>query len=105
MITMLEQNQLGMRAMKSAWMNIIASALTVLSIVSLGACQPDSRQRPTASAAASVYDRVMQSGTMRCGYVIDPPGCRMDPNTKKLSGIGIETIELLGKNLNLKVEW
>lgn len=54
----------------------------------------------------SVYDRVMQRGKIRCGYVIDgPAGCLKDPNTGKLSGIGIEVLELAAKNLGLKIEW
>lgn len=57
------------------------------------------------SQAESVYDRVMRSGKIRCGYTIDPPGCLKEPNSGKLSGIGIETIELVGKNLGLAVEW
>jgi ABC-type amino acid transport substrate-binding protein len=52
-----------------------------------------------------LYDRVVSSGKLRCGYTIDPPGCLKNPNTGQLSGIGIETIELLGKHLGLQVEW
>ncbi len=54
---------------------------------------------------STVYDRVIKSGTIRCAYVIYKPGCIKDPNTGKLSGIGIEVLELLAKNLGLKVEW
>ncbi len=53
----------------------------------------------------SLYDRVIQSGKIRCGYIIYPPGCVKDPNTGKISGIGVEAIELVAKKLALKVEW
>ena len=53
----------------------------------------------------SLYDRVIQSGKIRCAYVIDPPGCVKDPNTGKLSGIGVEAIELIGRKLGLTIEW
>ncbi len=53
----------------------------------------------------SLYDHVMNQGKIRCGYVVYNPGCLKDPNTGKLSGIGIETIEMVAKNLGLKVEW
>ena len=53
----------------------------------------------------SVYDRVMQSGKIRCGYLVWPPQCIKDPNTKKLSGIGIEALELVAKKLGLSIEW
>ena len=53
----------------------------------------------------SVYDRVMKSGTIRCGYTIYPPYCMKDPNTGKLSGISIDILEVAGKNLGLKIDW
>lgn len=80
-------------------------SIAILVALFLSACQPISRPHSTDLGSVSVYERVMQSGKIRCGYIIDPPGCRKDPNTKKLSGIGVETIELLGKNLGLKIEW
>jgi ABC-type amino acid transport substrate-binding protein len=57
------------------------------------------------STPDTVYNRVMKAGKIRCGYVIYSPGCSKDPNTGKLSGIGIETLEMAAKNLGLKVEW
>ncbi len=59
----------------------------------------------TVKSEQSVYDRVMQSGKIRCGYVVYTPGCLKDPNTGKLSGVGIDTLEMVAKNLGLKVEW
>lgn len=56
-------------------------------------------------SATSVYDRVMRSGTIRCGYSLYNPGCLKDPTTGKMSGIGVDTLELLAKNLGLKIEW
>jgi len=53
----------------------------------------------------SVYERVMRRGTIRCGYSLYNPGCIKDPQTGKLSGIGIDTFELVAKNLGLNVEW
>lgn len=54
---------------------------------------------------SSVYDRVMKSGKLRCGYALYKPGCMKDPNTGKLSGIGIEALELVAKNLGLEIEF
>jgi len=53
----------------------------------------------------SLYDRVIQSGKIRCAYLIYPPGCSKDPNTGKISGIGVEAVELVAKKLGLQVEW
>lgn len=56
-------------------------------------------------ATASVYDRVTGSGKLRCAYALYNPGCMKDPNTGKLSGIGIEALELVAGNLGLAIEW
>lgn len=53
----------------------------------------------------SAYDRVMRSGTLRCAYFVVPPEFIKDPNTGKLSGIGYEVTEAVGRLLGLKIEW
>ncbi len=59
----------------------------------------------TSNRKHSTYDRVMQSGKIRCGYLIWPPECIKDPNTGKLSGIGVEAIEIVAKKLGFTIEW
>ncbi len=80
-------------------------AVAVASVVVLGACNSASNSKSAALPTTSVYQRVMSAGTIRCGYLIDRPGCLKDPNTKQLSGIGIETLKLVGRNLGLKVDF
>jgi ABC-type amino acid transport substrate-binding protein len=53
----------------------------------------------------SVYDRVMRTGTIRCGYTIYPPDTIKDPNTDKLSGIFVDTMQKAADALHLKLEW
>jgi polar amino acid transport system substrate-binding protein len=77
----------------------ISSASLLLSSCSIAP------KNTTDQGKQSLYDRVIQSGKIRCGYVIDPPGCIKDPNTGKLSGIGIEAVELIGKKLGLVIDW
>jgi ABC-type amino acid transport substrate-binding protein len=81
----------------------LLSALLLTITLTITACSESSIH--ATSATDSVYDRVMQQGKIRCGYVVYSPGCLKDPNSGKLSGIGIDTIEMVGKNLGLKVEW
>lgn len=57
------------------------------------------------SKRVSLYDRVMQTGTIRCGYVLYQPFSIKDPNTGKLSGVGNDALELVAKNLGLKIEY
>ncbi len=81
----------------------LSAVAIVLLTLSVQSCSTTGRT--SAAKADSLYDKVMAEGTIRCGYVIYNPGCLKDPNTGKLSGIGIETIEQVAKNLGLKVEW
>jgi len=53
----------------------------------------------------TVYDRVMRTGTIRCGYVIYPPNTMKEPNTGKIYGISPDIVEELASGLGLKVEW
>lgn len=53
----------------------------------------------------SAFDRVMRTGTIRCGYAPAPPLLMKDPNSGALSGIGHDVIEASAKALSLKVEW
>jgi ABC-type amino acid transport substrate-binding protein len=53
----------------------------------------------------SVYDRVLRTGTIRCGYGMWDIHLKKDPNTGKFSGIFYDYMEALGKALNLKIEW
>jgi len=53
----------------------------------------------------SLYDRVLRSGKIRAAYAVYPPFCMKDPNTGKMSGIGVEALELIAKKLGLTVEY
>jgi polar amino acid transport system substrate-binding protein len=75
-----------------------------LTVSFLGACS-NAATGVVNNSRSSTYDRVMQSGKIRCGYLIWPPACIKDPNTGKLSGIGIDAFELVAKKLGLTIEW
>ncbi len=55
--------------------------------------------------AGKAYHEIVNSSTIRCGFVSNPPACIVDPKTKKLSGIFVEAIERAAEKLNLKVLW
>lgn len=57
------------------------------------------------AAKQSVYDHVINSGVLRCGYFPEAPFTIIDPNTGKKSGIAIELAEKVADELNLKIEW
>ncbi|MCB1556628.1 MAG: amino acid ABC transporter substrate-binding protein [Alphaproteobacteria bacterium] len=53
----------------------------------------------------SVYDRVMRTGTIRCGYGQNPPYTVVDLNTGKVTGIHAEIMDAIGESLSLEIEW
>jgi ABC-type amino acid transport substrate-binding protein len=53
----------------------------------------------------SAYDRVMQTGELRCGYFSWKPSFIKDPNTGAMSGIFHDYMEEMGKALKLKIVW
>ncbi|MBM3602594.1 MAG: transporter substrate-binding domain-containing protein, partial [Alphaproteobacteria bacterium] len=53
----------------------------------------------------TAYERVMRTGVLRCGYYVFSPITIRDPNTGKLSGLGVDIIESIAKSASLKVEW
>ncbi len=56
-------------------------------------------------AAHAVYDRVMRTGVLRCGYTPWPGLLDVDPNTKKLSGVFVDYMSELANSMQLKIEW
>ena len=58
-----------------------------------------------AAEKETAYDRVVRTGTIRCGYGISPPNLVQDPNTKQLSGLDYDVWQEIGKSLGLKVEF
>lgn len=56
------------------------------------------------SKTESTYKRVMESGIIKAGYTIYPPGCFKD-ESGKLKGVFVETLEKAAQSLDLKVEW
>ncbi len=63
--------------------------------------------RPSAqtSTEESVYQRVQQSGTIRCGYIVFAPYLFKDANTGQMSGISYDFVTALAEELGLKVDW
>jgi ABC-type amino acid transport substrate-binding protein len=53
----------------------------------------------------SAYDRVMRTGTLRCGYVFWPRFFVKDLTTGAYSGLYYDIIEEMGRELSLKIEW
>ncbi len=53
----------------------------------------------------SAYQRVISTGTLRCGYTPYSVGFMKDPNTGMMSGIYYDIVNRLASNLSLKTVW
>lgn len=61
--------------------------------------------QPTASKTESAYERVIRTGTLRCGYSPWPPFFSLDPNTGVLSGLNVDLSGSVMKLLGLKIDY
>lgn len=85
--------------------NLFTSAIVALIIVVAAHFLFSSGSTTQTPNQETVYDRVMQTGTIRCGYNSEPPFLVIDPNTRKLSGASVDIVEEMGKLLGFKIEW
>lgn len=60
---------------------------------------------PAIAQDGKTYDRVIKSGTIRCGYAIWKPILYKDANTGALGGLVYDLVEDMAHRLDLKVEW
>jgi len=58
-----------------------------------------------ATEKQSVFDHVMQTKALRCGYVVVAPLLIKDSKTGELSGPIYDIVMSIGKTLNLKIDW
>jgi polar amino acid transport system substrate-binding protein len=61
--------------------------------------------KKTGIQTASTYQRVLERGSIRCGYVMFPPYMMKDPNSGKLSGVSYDLMNAVGEKLQLKIDW
>jgi len=78
---------------------MITVLLSVLVNYGLIPHQTSTRQNET------VFQHVMRTGTIRCGYTSWYPVLVKDPNSGKMSGTFYDYTNALGKSLSLKIEW
>ncbi len=53
----------------------------------------------------TAFDRVIRTGTLKCGYATWPPSIVKDPNTGEMSGYSYDVMNAVGEKLGLEVEW
>ena len=87
--------------MRSVILVVLSVILSVVVMSFVGHGMGDKKS----SAVESTYDRVMRTGTLRCGYINYPPHFQIDPATGQKSGISYDIANEMGRLLNLKIEW
>src|SRR6516162_1977062 len=81
---------------------IVPVILTVLAASLLSSCGSSSSIQSLRKE--SLYDRVIRTGRIRCAYFLYPPYSIKDPSSGKITGVGMDALELAAKKLGLKVE-
>ncbi len=74
-------------------------AATALGVNVMGSHSVERAKKETA------FERVVRTGTIRCGYALWDPQMIKDPNTGNLSGYDYDVINEMGSVLGLKVDW
>jgi polar amino acid transport system substrate-binding protein len=82
----------------------IALCAIVSVAVSFSLANPNTGHLKTTNTL-NVYERVINSGILHCGYFEEAPFTMIDPNTGKKSGIAVELAEKIASELGLKLEW
>jgi len=79
--------------------------LVLLSLI-IVSCNPSVKDKETIETKQeNVLERVLRTKKIRAAYTIYPPGCMKDKNTGKLYGIFVETLEKIGKELDIEIDW
>ncbi|MCX7176039.1 MAG: ABC transporter substrate-binding protein [Proteobacteria bacterium] len=85
---------------------VIVSALVALIVSAVvGFGLPAKSTEGAGAPTASVRDQITQTGKIRVGYVNVSVGFNVDPTTKAKSGIFVDVLEEMAKNMGLKVEY
>ncbi|MBK5275586.1 MAG: amino acid ABC transporter substrate-binding protein [Desulfuromonadales bacterium] len=80
----------------------VSALVAVVVSVLVGIGLPSKSAKPGVS---SVSDQITQAGKIRVGYTNVSVGFNVDPKTKQKSGIFVDVIEEMAKNMGLKVEY
>lgn len=86
--------------MKHFLLTILISLATAYGVV-----QVFQHARPAGVEKETAFERVVKTGTLRCGYGIWKPGLSKDPQTGALGGIFYDYLEAIGQHAGLKIEW
>ncbi len=83
---------------------VISLIVALLALVA-GFVRPGGNAGTEIAKKETVFERVMRTHTIRCGYAVWNPVLYKDVETDKVRGIAHDVMEALGKKLDLRIEW
>jgi polar amino acid transport system substrate-binding protein len=90
--------------MKTVLIAIITSIVTALLVLQFSGTGRQVVQ--SESKMNRAYERVMKNRVLRCAYAMWPPQTFLkDPNTGKFTGFVPDYLEVMARNLNIKIEY
>ena len=82
-----------------------SAAVAIPTAFATARVMPSEKASGKSEKQETVFDRVMRTKTLRCGYVDYQPAVMKDLNTGKLYGFAYDIVNRLGENLGFKVDW
>ena len=76
----------------------------VVAVLLFAVARPAGREG-AATKQETAFERVLRTGTLRCGYGTWQPGVYKDLQSGKMQGLFVDLIEAMGKLNGLKIEW
>src|SRR5215218_8385528 len=84
----------------------IALALVALLLSGLAFYRSGRTSRPPdVVEVPGLLAKIERTGELHAGYGVYPPYTQEDPNTKQVTGLSVELIEQIAKELKCKVVW
>ena len=94
------------RALRWAQVSLLISIVALLAVL---LWKPSARNGANNAAENSsvpgLLARIDRDSELHAGYGVYPPYTQEDPNTKKVSGLSVEIVEQIAKELKCKVVW
>ena len=78
-------------------------SILILGLALLSSCNPENKTN-NIEKEISTYEKVLKAGKIRVGYISYPPSFIVNPDGS-YGGIFYETIEKIGENLGLEIEY
>lgn len=86
------------------WQTAILSGI-VAAIVAVALVNLTNVGKTGGEGKSSEFQNILATKTIRCGYVVYPPGLVKDPNTGKIGGIFPEALESVAERLGYAIVW